>query len=111
MARLKWYLDPPTPHQLKKPVKVGPPLTTFSGSAHVKVHNGQPLTHCINLYGTFHQNRRVKPKTRGHEHGKWHNHRQIDGNVKEKTLGQIFFISCFTGIFFTDLGSGGPKKK
>ena len=37
-ARLKWYLDPPTPHQLKKEkknvVKVGPPLTKFSGSAH-----------------------------------------------------------------------------
>ena len=28
MVRLKWYLDPPTTHQLKKKVvKVGPPLT------------------------------------------------------------------------------------
>ena len=35
MARLLWYLDPPTHHQLKKPVKFGPPLTKFSGSAHV----------------------------------------------------------------------------
>ena len=26
-------------------------------------------------------------------------------------LGQIFFISWLTGIFFTDLGSGGRKKK
>ena len=35
MAHLEWYLDPPTPHQLKKNfVKVGPPLTKFSGSAH-----------------------------------------------------------------------------
>ena len=39
MARLSCYLDPPTPHQLKKTVvKVGPPLTKFSGSAHVHVH-------------------------------------------------------------------------
>ena len=40
MAHLLCYLDPPSPHQLKKqqqkkPVKVGPPLTKFSGSAHV----------------------------------------------------------------------------
>ena len=26
-------------------------------------------------------------------------------------LGQIFFISWFTGIFFSDLGSGGREKK
>ena len=37
MARLQWYLDPPAPHQLRKKtlsdlVKVGPPLTTLSGS-------------------------------------------------------------------------------
>ena len=41
IARLKWYLDPPSPHQLKKKkniVKVGPPLTKLSGSAHV--HGG-----------------------------------------------------------------------
>ena len=35
MACLKCYLDPPTPHQLKKnSFKVGPPLTKFSRSAH-----------------------------------------------------------------------------
>ena len=37
MARLKWYLDPPSPHELKKTtnvVKVGSPLTKLSGSAH-----------------------------------------------------------------------------
>ena len=42
MASLKWYFDPPSPHQLKqknnkKYVKVGPPLTKLSGSAHVLV--------------------------------------------------------------------------
>ena len=32
-----WYLDPSSPHQAKKNiVKVGPPLTKLSGSAHVK---------------------------------------------------------------------------
>ena len=36
MARLLWYLDPPYPHQLKIGVKVGPPLTNFSASAHVE---------------------------------------------------------------------------
>ena len=36
MTRLKWYLDPPSPHKLKKKViKVGPPLTKFSGFPHV----------------------------------------------------------------------------
>ena len=39
MARLYWYLDPPSPHKLKKEeknvVKVGPPLTKLSGSAHI----------------------------------------------------------------------------
>ena len=31
-----WYFDPPSSHQLKKNVvKVGPPLTKLSGSAHV----------------------------------------------------------------------------
>ena len=45
MARLKWYLDPPTPHQLKKNVvKVGPPLTKFSGSAHVDCPDAQDNT-------------------------------------------------------------------
>ena len=38
MARLLWYLHPPSPHQLKKKrknvVKVGHPLTKLSGSAH-----------------------------------------------------------------------------
>ena len=34
MARLEWYSDPPSPHQLKQVVKVGPPLTKLSGSAH-----------------------------------------------------------------------------
>ena len=34
MARLGWYLDPSSPHQLKKPVEVGPPLTKLSESAH-----------------------------------------------------------------------------
>ena len=33
MARLWWYLDPPSPHQLKT-VKVGPPLTKLSRYAH-----------------------------------------------------------------------------
>ena len=36
MARLLWYLDPPSPHQLKKNVKVGPTLTKLPGSAHDK---------------------------------------------------------------------------
>ena len=39
MTRLKWYLYPTSPHQLKKQrknVKVGPPLTKLSGSAHEK---------------------------------------------------------------------------
>ena len=36
MAHLKRYLDPTSPQKLKKNVvKVGPPLTKFSGSAHV----------------------------------------------------------------------------
>ena len=50
LACLLWYLDPPSPHQLETPppplppppkknktnnVKVGPPLTKLSGSAHV----------------------------------------------------------------------------
>ena len=34
IARLWWYLDPPSPHFLTKNVKVGPPLTNLSGSAH-----------------------------------------------------------------------------
>ena len=34
MAPLKWYSDPLSLHQLKKIVKVAPPLTKFSGSAH-----------------------------------------------------------------------------
>ena len=39
MAGLEWYFDPLTPHQLTKKkkknfVKVGPPLTKFSGSTH-----------------------------------------------------------------------------
>ena len=48
MARLWWYSDPPSPHQLKN-VKVGPPLTKLSGSAHgatvliSKLHNENPL--------------------------------------------------------------------
>ena len=29
MARLKWYLDPLSAHQLKKYDKVGPTLTNF----------------------------------------------------------------------------------
>ena len=33
--RLYWYLDPPSPIQLKQNiVKVGPPLTKLSGSPH-----------------------------------------------------------------------------
>ena len=36
MARLKWYLDPLSPNELKlkKRKKVGPPLKKLSGSAH-----------------------------------------------------------------------------
>ena len=37
MARLKWYLDPSSPHQTynkEKVVKVRPPLRKLSGSAH-----------------------------------------------------------------------------
>ena len=34
MPRLNWHLDPPSPHKLKKAVKVRPPLTKLSGSAH-----------------------------------------------------------------------------
>ena len=36
MAQLKLYLDPLSPHQLKKKkIKFGPPLTKLSGSTHV----------------------------------------------------------------------------
>ena len=34
MARFKWYFDHLSPHQLKNIVKVRPPLTKVSGSAH-----------------------------------------------------------------------------
>ena len=33
-ARLYKHLDPPSSHQLKKVIKVGPPLTKLSASAH-----------------------------------------------------------------------------
>ena len=40
MARISWYLDPLSPHQLKmfikQEVKFGPPMKKRSGSAHVK---------------------------------------------------------------------------
>ena len=37
MARFSWYADPPSPRQLKKnSVRVRPPLTKLSGSAHDK---------------------------------------------------------------------------
>ena len=40
MARLSWYLDPVSPHQLKMSIKqelkFGPPMTKRSGSVHVK---------------------------------------------------------------------------
>ena len=40
MARLSWYLDPLSPHQLKMFIKqvfkFGPPMTKRSGSVHVK---------------------------------------------------------------------------
>ena len=39
MARLWWYLDPTSPHQLKKKrCQSGPPLTKLSGSAHETHH-------------------------------------------------------------------------
>ena len=44
MVRFKWYFDPLFPHQLQKRqkternVKIGPPLTEHSGSAHVFFH-------------------------------------------------------------------------
>ena len=58
MACLKCYLDSPTPHQLKKKrkkkniVKVGPPLTTFSGSAHDASYNNNMfiIFKCINFF-------------------------------------------------------------
>ena len=35
VARLQWYFDPPSPHQLKKTLsQLDPPLTKSSGSAH-----------------------------------------------------------------------------
>ena len=34
MASFKWYFDP---HQLKKNIKVGPPLTKLPSSPHVKI--------------------------------------------------------------------------
>ena len=38
LACLQWYLDPPSPHQLKEyRVKVGLPLTKLSGSTHTYV--------------------------------------------------------------------------
>ena len=33
IAQLYWYWDHSSPHQQKKVVKVGPPLTKLSGSA------------------------------------------------------------------------------
>ena len=37
MAHLLWYLDPLSPYPKKKNiVKIGPPLTKLSGSAHVE---------------------------------------------------------------------------
>ena len=55
MARLQWYLDPSSPHQPKNQkqknktinVKVGPPLTKLSGSAHV---NSVDPDHLIRIY-------------------------------------------------------------
>ena len=35
MAYFQWYLDPLSPHQQINVARVGPPLTKFSGSAHV----------------------------------------------------------------------------
>ena len=35
MAHIQWYLDPHLLHYLGKNVRVGPPLTKLSGSAHV----------------------------------------------------------------------------
>ena len=37
MARFQWCSDPLSPHQLKNVVRVGPPLTKLSGSAHALV--------------------------------------------------------------------------
>ena len=43
MARLKWYLDPSSPYQIKKNVKVGPSLTNLSGSAHETISDYMSL--------------------------------------------------------------------
>ena len=47
MTRLAWYLDPSSPSSTKKttnppppPVKIGPPLTKLSGSAHGEINLG-----------------------------------------------------------------------
>ena len=51
MVRLKWYLDPPSPCQLKKNVvKVEPPLTKLSGSTHANNEgcNDTVWTHNLN---------------------------------------------------------------
>ena len=57
MARLKWYLDPISPHQILKKttkkniVSVGPPQTKFSGSAHaVKYVEAPPPPPPSNLF-------------------------------------------------------------
>ena len=64
MLRLKWYLDPPSPHQLKN-VKVGPLLTKLSGSAH---ETYTPSAHYAYGYTSFdliklvHVHMQLKPK-------------------------------------------------
>ena len=61
MARLKWYLDPLSPHHLKKEdknsnnneknvVKVGPPLTKLSGSMHGEASAQSDLRLCFFLH-------------------------------------------------------------
>ena len=56
MARLRWYLDPLSPNQLKKNVKkkkskkVGPPLKKLSGSVHVSCLPASHLgLHCLSM--------------------------------------------------------------
>ena len=52
MAKLKRYLDPLSPYQLKKTpkyvIKIGPPLTKLSGSAH-ETHSSKRYSCCQTL--------------------------------------------------------------
>ena len=51
MAHAKWYLDHLSRHHLKIVVKVGPPLTKLSGSAHIGAARSLMLIYCCAMCG------------------------------------------------------------